>query len=129
MVLFLRSKKGFRYIPENESEQDILGWNKSPDSLEKSHQARAKLHVLGAEDLSEEALTARVIASGASLDFQISRGLRVFCSTKERREMQRRVPNRRMPSSIVKTMLKPWRKRSSISVRHKSVAVVVRVEV
>ena len=29
MVLFLRSKKGFRYIPENESEQDILGWNKS----------------------------------------------------------------------------------------------------
>ena len=29
MVLFLRSKKGFRYIPENESEQDILGWKKS----------------------------------------------------------------------------------------------------
>ena len=29
MVLFLRSKKGFCYIPENESEQDILGWNKS----------------------------------------------------------------------------------------------------
>ena len=29
MVLFLRSKKGFRYIPENESEQPVLGWNKS----------------------------------------------------------------------------------------------------
>ena len=29
LVLFLRSKKSFRYIPENESEQDILGWNVS----------------------------------------------------------------------------------------------------
>ena len=29
MVLFLRSKNSFRYIPENESEQDILGWNTS----------------------------------------------------------------------------------------------------
>ena len=29
MVLFLRSKNRFCYIPENESEQDILGWNKS----------------------------------------------------------------------------------------------------
>ena len=33
MVLFLRSKKGFRYIPENESEQDILGWNTSVVSI------------------------------------------------------------------------------------------------
>ena len=30
MVLFLQSKNSFRYIPENESEQDILGWNMSP---------------------------------------------------------------------------------------------------
>ena len=29
MVLFLQSKNRFCYIPENESEQDILGWNKS----------------------------------------------------------------------------------------------------
>ena len=29
MVLFLRSKNSFRYIPENESEQEILGWNTS----------------------------------------------------------------------------------------------------
>ena len=29
MVLFLRSRKGFCYIPENESEQSVLGWNKS----------------------------------------------------------------------------------------------------
>ena len=29
LVLFLRSKNSFCYIPENESEQDILGWNKS----------------------------------------------------------------------------------------------------
>ena len=29
MVLFLRSKNSFRYIPENESEQDILGFNMS----------------------------------------------------------------------------------------------------
>ena len=29
MVLFLRSKKSFCYIPENEIEQDILGWNTS----------------------------------------------------------------------------------------------------
>ena len=29
MVLFLQSIKSFRYIPENESEQDILGWNTS----------------------------------------------------------------------------------------------------
>ena len=29
MVLFLRSKKVFRYIPENESKQPVLGWNKS----------------------------------------------------------------------------------------------------
>ena len=35
MVLFLRSIKSFRYIPENESEQDILGWNTSlsPDEI------------------------------------------------------------------------------------------------
>ena len=35
MVLFLRSKKGFRYIPENESEQPVLGWNKSHAAFEK----------------------------------------------------------------------------------------------
>ena len=29
LVLFLQSKKIFCYIPENESEQNILGWNKS----------------------------------------------------------------------------------------------------
>ena len=29
MVLFLRSKNRFCYIPENDSEQYILGWNKS----------------------------------------------------------------------------------------------------
>ena len=29
MVLFLRLKKVFCYIPENESEQSVLGWNKS----------------------------------------------------------------------------------------------------
>ena len=29
LVLLLRSKKSFRYIPENESKQDILGWNTS----------------------------------------------------------------------------------------------------
>ena len=29
LVLFLRSKKSFCYIPENESEQDVLGWNMS----------------------------------------------------------------------------------------------------
>ena len=29
LVLFLRSKKSFCYILENESEQDILGWNTS----------------------------------------------------------------------------------------------------
>ena len=29
MVLFLRSIKSFRYIPENESEQPVLGWNTS----------------------------------------------------------------------------------------------------
>ena len=29
LVLFLRSKKRFWYIPENESEQPVLGWNTS----------------------------------------------------------------------------------------------------
>ena len=29
MVLFLRFKKGFRCIPENESEHPVLGWKKS----------------------------------------------------------------------------------------------------
>ena len=29
LVLFLRSINIFRYIPENESEQPILGWNTS----------------------------------------------------------------------------------------------------
>ena len=29
MVLFLQSKKRFCYIPENESEHPVLGWNKS----------------------------------------------------------------------------------------------------
>ena len=29
MVLFLRSIKSFCYIPENESEQTVLGWNTS----------------------------------------------------------------------------------------------------
>ena len=29
MVLFLRYTNSFRYIPENESKQDILGWNTS----------------------------------------------------------------------------------------------------
>ena len=29
LVLFLRQINGFRYIPENESEGDVLGWNKS----------------------------------------------------------------------------------------------------
>ena len=31
MVIFLLSKKSIRYIPENESEQEILGWNTSID--------------------------------------------------------------------------------------------------
>ena len=29
LVLFLRYKNIFRYIPENGSEQDIVGWNTS----------------------------------------------------------------------------------------------------
>ena len=29
LVFFLRSKKVFCYIPENDSEQDFLGWNTS----------------------------------------------------------------------------------------------------
>ena len=29
LFLFLRSKKSFCYIPDNEIEQDILGWNTS----------------------------------------------------------------------------------------------------
>ena len=37
MVLFLRSKTRFCYIPENESEQDILGWNKSQELNTCSH--------------------------------------------------------------------------------------------
>ena len=47
MVLFLQSKKAFRYIPENESEQDILVWNKSkvPASLSSIYVPRKKLPV------------------------------------------------------------------------------------
>ena len=54
MVLFLLSKNIFCYIPENESEQDILGWNKSWWPWHK----RTKIYVwlkglvsLGVEDL------------------------------------------------------------------------------
>ena len=43
--------------------------------------------------------------------------------------MQRRVPNRRMRSSLVRTMMNPQRERSRISVRKKDAAVGVRVEV
>ena len=42
---------------------------------------------LGEEDLSEEALTTRVIASGDSMELYISHGLRFYCSTEEMREM------------------------------------------
>ena len=62
---------------------------------------------LGAEDLSEASLTDRVTASSALMELQISRSLRVCCSTKARREMRRRVTNRRMESSSVRNMLKP----------------------
>ena len=70
-----------------------------------------------------------MVASGTSLELCISRGLRFYGSTEARQEIRRRVLNRRMASSTVKTMLKPWREHSSISVRHKDVAVAVRVEV
>ena len=37
MVLFLRYKNRFCYILDNESEQDILGWNKSCDKQSSQH--------------------------------------------------------------------------------------------
>ena len=43
LVLFLRSKNSFSYIPENESEQDILGWNMSIIYLSYDHYNLYKL--------------------------------------------------------------------------------------
>ena len=43
--------------------------------------------------------------------------------------MQRRAPNKQMTSSKVKTIMNPHREGSKISVRQKSMAVVVRVKV
>ena len=43
MVLFLRSIKSFHYIPENESEQDVLGWNKSSSRDLRSLEIKARL--------------------------------------------------------------------------------------
>ena len=79
--------------------------------------------------MSEEVLNARVIASGTSVGLHISRGLRIFFSTEVGQEMGRRVPNRQMASYTVKTMLKPRRECSSISVQQKVVTVAVKVEV
>ena len=49
LVLFLRSKNSFRYIPGNESEQDILGWNTSmgPDEEKNQTQSRVRLSRVG----------------------------------------------------------------------------------
>ena len=67
-------------------------------------------------------------ASGALLELHVSRGLQVCCSAKARWEMRRMLPNKRMASYTVKTILKPWRESSRISIRQRSVAVAVRVE-
>ena len=70
---------------------------------------------LGAEDLSEEALTSGVIASRASLELHISLGLGFCCSIEAKREMRSRIPNMRMASSTVNMMLNPRREHSRIS--------------
>ena len=84
---------------------------------------------LGAEELSEEALTSWVVSSGALLELQMICGLRFCCYTEARREIQRSVTNRRMLSYTVNAVLKPRRERYKISVRKKSVTVAARVEV
>ena len=47
MVLFLQSKNRFCYIPENESEQPVLGWNKSNSDEER--EANSYDQYIGAE--------------------------------------------------------------------------------
>ena len=42
LVLFPRSKKSFRYIPDNESEQEILGWNTSKQIFSIVRKSRAQ---------------------------------------------------------------------------------------
>ena len=69
MVLFLRSKKRFRYIPDNESEQPVLGWNISVQGCINYNNPKLKdLHqkILDINDYYEEN-TATKMYTGATI--------------------------------------------------------------
>ena len=60
---------------------------------------------LGEEDLSEEALTSGMTASGTLLELQFIRGLRVCFSIKEMWKMRKRVLKNWMAPSTVKRII------------------------
>ena len=73
-----------------------------------------KCIALGADALSVEAFTDRVMLSGSSLKFYINRGLQLIWSTEARRDMRMEVTESTMESSSVSMILNPCWVRSCI---------------
>ena len=84
---------------------------------------------LGLRELSDEALSDGVIESGAAVELQINRGLRLAWSTDAKREMRSLEPKCLRASDLVRIMLNPRLVRSSSSSLTKLTESGVKVDV